>query len=262
MPIQKQSAPAKASGVSLNPETFAEGGGLLDDAEVMVADAAFVLWDYQGKAQQVPALAISFKDSEEKEHDQYYSAGDKRYFVPSEGGESLIPVGDKTSIQATCNAAQFLKSLVNAGFPTDKLEDGDIGILKGMKCHVHREAQMKRVGLAAQAREDGTVREKTILLVDKIIQLPWESAKGSGKAASKPNGAEAGEATDASEQLTALILGKLAEGPITKAKLPSVISTEVEKSDPNRAQMIKLAFNDAFLKDGPWEYKGGRLSLE
>lgn len=260
MAITKATVAAKTAAVSLNPDTFAAGGGLLDDAVVTVTDAAFVLWDYMGKAKQGPALALSMKDEEDKEHDQYFSAGDKKFFVPSGDGEYLTPVGDKEALISSTNAAQFLTSLVNAGFPKDRLDEGKISILKGLVVHVHREAQQKRAGLA-QAREDG--REATILLVDKIVKLPWEKGGGSGRAATKPDGAEAaeGEAQDPGDQLMGIILAELTEsGEISKAKLPALVTAKTAKTDPNRAKMLKLAFNEGFLKDGPWEYKGGKLT--
>ncbi len=269
MPITKSQPAAKAAGISLNPDTYGEGG-LLDDADVDIKEAAFVLWDYQGQAPQGPALGINFVDADGKEHDQYYSAGKINFFVPSEDGESLIPVGDKQGIQRTCNAAAFLLSLVNARFPKEKLDDGKISVLVGANVHVHRQAQPKRSGLAQQPRADG--REATILLVDKINRLPWEKAspKGVGSAAKTTKPATAPTPPSESEasgdevenELNELIVGLLAEeGTIPKAKLAGLVSKAVDKDNPNRKSMVSLVFRDAFLKKGPWDYSGGKLSM-
>jgi hypothetical protein len=265
MPISKPTAtPAKKGGaVSLNPNNFVEGGGLLDDADVDIKETAFVLWDYQGKAPQVPALAITFVDSEGKEHDQYYSAGDKRFFVPSEDGECLLPVGDKTGISRSTNAGALLTALVNAGFPADKLDEGKISVIAGGNYHVHREAQQKRSGLQQQPRADG--REASILLIDKVNRLPWEKAGGktqsTSAAAAKGNGKA--DASEVENELQEAIVGLLAEhGTIPKAKLTKLLTEVIEKTNPNRAALISMAFKDAVLKNGPWTYEGGKLSME
>lgn len=267
MAITKQAPAAKAQGISLSPETYGESG-LLDDANVSVTEAAFLMWDYNGTVNPAaPALGIEYTDEDGKTHSQYYTAGDARYFVPSEDGKMLIPAGDKTGIQRTCNAALFLSALINAGFPVDKLEDGDISILTGMQCHVKREAQPKRPGIAPRANDNGR-GDATILLVDTILRLPWDKA-AVGKGANKTNPAAAAAAAAADEgttidsELEEIIMGIVAEGSIAKAAMCKAV-VAAANGNPNKAKISALAYKDSWLKDAarPFKYEGGKLFLE
>lgn len=186
------SAPAKAN-ISLAPSTFAVGGGLLDDADVEIMDAAFLLWDYNGKAPQGPALGITFrileggkhKIAEDKakfesgfeDHDQYFSAGKIEYFAPNDDGTGLVPTGDKTAITQSCNTAMFLSSLVNVGVPESVLASGNIKDLVGTRLHVNRvEQEARKQGKNSTFSGDPNKKQE-ILVATKLISLPGEAPK-------------------------------------------------------------------------------------
>lgn len=158
--------------VSLNPSTFVDSG-LLDDADVQVTDIQFCIWNYGGKYPDSLALGVEFtelypqQDGTFKKHEQYYSAGDLQYFRPSADGSTLEPVGDKTAMNSNTNAAQFLGSVVKAGFPAAQFEAGSCKVLKLLKVHVNRVAQPKRAGLTPKAGDSD--KEKTVLLVSRIL---------------------------------------------------------------------------------------------
>lgn len=186
------SAPAKAN-ISLAPSTFATGGGLLDDADVEIMDAAFLLWDYNGSQPQGPALGVTMrvleggkhKVAEDKvkfesgfeDHDQYYTAGKIEFFVPNEDGTGLVPAGDKTAITQSCNTAVFLASLVNVGLPESVLASGNIKDLIGTRLHVNRiEQEARKQG--KNSTFTGDVNKKhEILVATKLISLPGEAPK-------------------------------------------------------------------------------------
>ena len=112
---------------------------------------------------------------DDQAHEQYYSAGDPSKFAPSPDGKALTSLtGSATGLNASTNALAFLTSLVNAGFPEDKIGN-DVSIFDGTVVHVNQVAQPKRAGLKDQKRG------KTYLLVTKIVRLPWEAAPASAK---------------------------------------------------------------------------------
>lgn len=257
---------------SLKPSTFTQGG-LIDDVDVDFTEARFVEWDYGGTI-DVMALAFCLKmaDDEGTEHIQYYSAGDIKNWEPSEDGHCLVRVGSATTINDSSNFSQLVASLVNSGFPEDKIDD-DATIFEGMRCHVRRVAQPKRTGLIN--KQDGE-RERTVLLVTEIHKLPWEK-KGKGKAAAKGKGKtrvaakdvetvaaeDTGDDGDINDKATETVMGILADnggGPVTKANLSKAIFKVLEK-DSDRNKIVQIAYKEEFLTEGPWEYDGAQVSL-
>ena len=83
----------------------------------------------------------------------------------------IVPIAGATGLNVNTNAVAFISSIVNAGFPEDKLAN-DISIFNGMGAHVNQVAQPKRPGLKKPEGQEG----KTYLLVTKINRLPWEAA--------------------------------------------------------------------------------------
>lgn len=280
---------AAVGGVSLRPSDMVDGG-LMDDVDVEFLDSRFTLWDYDGKAPQVLAIAVEMKPlDEDKSFLQYYSAGDPKYFVPSEDGKRAIPVGDKAGLNTNTNAAKFLESLVTAGFPEDQIGD-DITVMTGTQAHVRRVAQKERAGLVRNARPGNENRPSTVLLVESVLRLPWEAAaapvkaaggKANGKAAPAPapraaapapraaapapapvaEAADAGEPSEAENKLTIFIVDSIATGPVSKAKLTNLVFKQFQ-ADPDRNAIVKLCGNQDFLgnTDAPWAYDGTNLS--
>ena len=250
--------------VSLSPDDFTEGGGLVDDVDVVFKECRFDLFDYNGKiAQGVPSLKLSLELEDGEEAEQYYSMGSANDWMPSEDGKQLIAVGKAEHIRVTSNGGIFLKSLIDAGFPPEKLDD-DISVLDKMEAHMVRVPAPKRPGLKRNKREDGRDFEETILIVSEIKTLPWESkGKAKGKAPAKGKTQSKSKAKDTGSDVdsvaTETILAILAdEGSITKKELPAKIF-QVLKDNPDRNAVVKAAFDDDFLSNGPWTYEDGTL---
>lgn len=261
MPIQRIAKPGKpaasaaAAGdgepVSLRPSDQQQGG-LLDDVDVTFEDMSFVIWDYQGKSEK-PALAVLgiLVDSDGEKHEQYWSAGDASRFQPSEDGKTAVRVGSSGGgLTNSTNAAQLFKSIVDAGFPEDKITQS-LECFEGMAAHVQRVAQPKRSGLPAQDGE----RERTVLVVTKINKMPWEKkptgaagkgkpapapAPGKGKAATAPVPASGDVSEEAAATLLAIIEGKES---VKVSSLP-VLSLKHLAGNANRFAIL------AMLKDG------------
>lgn len=275
---KRATAAAPASVVSLNPESFVHGGGLLDDADVEVTAAQFVMFDYNGTKDAVPALGLTLVDADGKETDQYFTCGKATDFVPSGDGMSLIPVGQKTSLNDSSNLGQLLLSLLNAGFPSDKLSD-QASFLIGLNAHVNRVVVQKAKGANDKDRE--------ALLVTKINRMPWEPKGAVGaKPAARP--AIAGKANGAAkpgpvavatsaapaagddgltEVVTEVLIGALAEngGQLAKKDIATAVFKAIGKDHPNfaqRAKIVSLAFSDAFLSTAEGiTYDGATVSM-
>lgn len=238
---------------SLNPNDAVQGG-LLDDADVVIREARFTLWNYNGAAKDTTALRVSMEDADGKQHEQYYSAGDPERFVPSDDGRKLYLTGTATALNASSNVVQFLKSLIDAGFPAAGLTD-DIGAIDGLKAHVNRVTQQKR-SFQGAAPDNG--RERTILLVTKVIAMPGEKPKkGGAKAAtvsvapavSAANGSEVSdEIADAAAQYLLEILAENG-GSIERQKVSQLAFQKALKAkDARKSEITKAVFNEQFLR--------------
>ncbi len=255
----------KVAGIGLGPSGYVEGGGLLDNVVVDWTEVRFEMFDYGGQSDSgpVPALRVTFTPEDGEPSDQYFSAGKAEDWEPSKDGTTLVAVGNAKGINKSCNMAILIHSLIEAGFPEDKIED-DCTVFEGMITHVVRVPAPKRPGLVVRTRADGRTFEKTNLVVDKIIKLPWEKsgkrtgATGSTKQEEKP---EAGETIEDKAVAAVIAAVSGAGGALDKKKLGTVVYGDL-KGDPDRSKIVQLIYDDKFLsKNGPWEYKNGKVSM-
>lgn len=258
---------------SLNPESFTEGGGLIDDVDMTVSGISFVIFDYNGKVDPgVPAIRLECTQEDGEEYIEHYSAGKASDWLPSEDGSQLVAVGQATGIRSTTKAGILLKSLVDSGFPVDQLGD-DIKVVEGLQAHFIRVPAPKRQGLKKAEREDGRVFEETVLVISEILSLPGDKKKPAGapKGKSKaPVGATASKAKaktstkesagDVASKTAEVILEILEEsGVAAKKDLPAAIF-KLRKDDPDRNEMVKMAFDEKFLGgNAEWNYEDGNL---
>jgi hypothetical protein len=251
----------------LKPSTFVEGGGLPGDIDVTFKEVKFVLWDYNGKIPTAnPAMFVKMQEDSGEEHDQWWSSGQSKDWVPSEDGKTLVAVGSATGLNTNSNAGMLITSIVNAGFPEDKI-DGDVTVFQGLRCHVIRQP-VKREGLTREPRADGKVFESTVLVVSKIHSLPWEKSSATGKAAtgttvasgtSGGNGAAGGTLEETASGVVMEIL--MAEGKhIPKQQLVTKVFQKV-KGNPECNKIVQLVNKDEFLGSGPWTLNGGVVSM-
>jgi len=255
----------KERGASFSPDTFQEGGGLLDNVDVTWKEVTFELWDYDGKIPTpTPAMKIKMEVEDMDEPvEQYFSAGNPQDWTPSKDGTKLVAIGKATGINKSSNLGILMMSLLEAKFPSDKMDGDDCTVFEGLKCHMIRVKAPERKGLVQTTRADGRVFDKTNLIVDHIIKFPWEkkgatsSTKGKGKETEKEE-----EVDDVEEKATAMIMSILESNPkgINKKKLAQLVLQEA-KGDPDRNAILKLAYSDEFLSAGPWEYEDGTLKV-
>lgn len=246
---------------SFKPSEMGEGGGLLDDVDVTLKECRVCTWDYNGTVPTaVPAIKVVMQLTDGGDTaEQYWSAGSPKDWMPSDDGKKLVAIGKQTVLVRSSNAGILMESILNSGFPEDKLGD-DISVLEGMEAHLMRVPAPKRGGLVKKARADGREFEDTILTVSKIHKLPWEKkGKAKGKATDEAGGGD--EAVKASAE--AALMAVLAQHPdgVTKQQIPGLVFKEVDAKDPNRNEVVKLVFTDDFLKVGPWSFEDGIVKL-
>lgn len=264
-------------GVSLKPSETTKGGGLLDDEDVKIVESKFVMFDYGGKAQPVPALLWKLDAMDGSEPvAQYWSMGKATDWIPSDDGKELVPIGRATQLVESSNGMVLIGSAVNAGFPESKLGD-DVTIFEGMECHVNRIAAPERKGMVSKKEN------QTILTVSKIHKLPWEKdadkekskststkSKSRKSSKSKPGGPENSSDERSVEDIATEFLlnlladeARMAQYPdgIPKARLAPEAFGAFPASDPNRSAVVQTVFKDEFLNSGPWTYSGGKLSM-
>jgi hypothetical protein len=284
MAIQKKggTAGAGASGVPANAVSLKpsdqQQGGILDDMDVDLKSLTFVEYDYNGKADKPTlALLVVMGDSEGTDHDQYFSAGDLSRFQPSPDGKYAVAVAGAKGLSTTSNAALFLKSIVDQGFPEDKITH-TVEPFEGANVHVVRVPQPKRSGLVQAEGE----RERTVLVVSKINRLPWETAgkaRPTGKAATS---ASAGTRPPARQAAPAAQNGNAVENDLIEEaqgimlQLLEAKGGEVAKKgiapgvfkllagNPARAELLKMLTDEEFLlsgaKGGLWAYENSTVS--
>jgi hypothetical protein len=263
------------SGVSLNPAAFVAGGGLLDNADVIIKSARFAPWDYNGTI-QTPVLAakITYINKEDQtETDQFYSAGDMKNFVPSEDGRQAIPVGTVAGLNESTNFYAWLTSLVNAKFPAD-LIGNDLSVFDGLECHVTRVPQKTRAGLTPAP----DAKKQTILIVSQIHKMPGQggnaaapapakAAKGNAAVASSASvqqAAQGGQSSGIESKTDEVVMGVIMAKGGSVAK--SVLAQDVFKAmakDPDRNAVVQLAYKDEYLgaPGKPWKFDGTTVSL-
>lgn len=267
---------AKDSALSIRPEDFSKGGGLIDDVDATIKQARWVVYDYNGKAPNTTCAHVVFTVEGEagaEDHDSYYGIGKEgtKSFIPSNDGKTLKKIGQKDSLSDGCSFFQFISSVVNAGFPADSIEGSDISFLDGLFVHVKREQQPERKGLA---KDPTDTRDKTTLCISKIYDKKGGKAKpvaarpaatAGGTTTAKPNGSAAA-ADDLDNSTAEAVIGVLAQAgagvAVTKPQLSQKMFALL-KGNPNANKMITLAFKDEFLaaEGRPWVFTGTEVML-
>jgi len=237
-------------GVSIRPSDFVEGGVVPVDRNLIWEECRFELFEYKKKDGTVVATTtaarISYKDDEGRDYVQQYSASDPERFLPSDDGKTLVPQGDATTLNLSCNFYLLLNSLVSAGFPEDKLTD-DISVLDGLYTHNIGVPEPKRAGLARVAAEGA--RERILSVPDQILKLPWEGKKGAKPAAKAKSAAAEGNGEDATAAAVA-IAAALLEGS-DSVTLQQVAAQAIrDKKQPAAQIVFKDEFQVALIEAG------------
>lgn len=273
------------AGRSLNPSSFKAGGGLFDDVDAVITqvrytDEAPEGYSAQGDSNPLFALLGIMIDGAESAVTQHISLGGKsgNNFTVINDGKGLEALVDDAGISEKAKWAMLISSLVNEGFPGDRLESDDFDPtpIEGCRVHFNRVPTgfdqtfgNKRKG------KDGKEYGDTALVVTKLHSLP-EEGKKAGKANGKANGAavtkggpaaqaKAKESDNADQALTSLkeILSDN-DGSIKRQQI-TLLANKALMKDKNRTELVKLMFSEEFLSaaDGiTYDKKKGTVSLD
>lgn len=271
--------------ISLNPTSFLEGGGLIDDIDARITEARFVIWDYNGApgARETLAAKLNLVDADGATHEQYYSAGDPKFFVPTNDGKEVESVGTRQALTKGSNLAELVQALANVGFDVSLLDAGDISVIEGVNAHWNRVAQPERKGGGIYKDEGESKRQgpRTLLVPTKLLTGAAAKGKPAAKAAqaSKPAAAasaapkaQVAASTNGQGQLDDTIkdaiIGMLAAAPdgiLRKDISKLLFSSDDLKALPakDKAAAVKRAFEVEFLETGPWQFDpdSGTISL-
>lgn len=267
---------AQAQSISFSPETFTEGG-FLDDVDVEIMDAKFMLYDYQGKSERgaVPVLHMGLKKATDGEvQDQYWSVGDADSWQPTTDGKGLIPIKGQAGLNKNTRAAMLFSSLVDSGLDVGVLEAGDISLLIGYTGHI---VQVPAPVFGNDSGKDAKGRQKTFPIFTTIEEPKEAKGKGGGRGKAAPKGkgktttkaakgsdegSDDGDVVDAAVSLIMELLAEADGGPVAKKALAPSAYQKL-RSNPNKAEVAKLLLDDAFLgdEDHPWTMDGNELSM-
>lgn len=279
MPKPKQ----QQEGVSWLPDDQEAGGGLITDVDVDFKSVTCEEWDYNGKADPIPALHITMVGEDGEEHEQYISCGNLEKIVPSDDGTTFVPAEGSSSrgIPATSNGGIFMRSLGDAGFPftndlglPDDYDPRNIQqLLQGGNYHILRIPAPKRPGIAEPEPKAGKRSfPKEVLTVTKVNRLPWEKAKkAGGKAtATTPSKGKAKPAADDDDEAVESVIEVVTELLQSKKYAKSGINIEDDlanaffaatKQRPDRKALMQVLLDIDFESRDEFTVDDGVLTL-
>lgn len=158
---------------------YAEGGGLWASQapeQVKVTKARAEQFQYRDRdgrptGNSAPGYVLEFALSDGSVQSEFYSAGGSMKsptWKPSTDGKFIEPVdaavwkGATPKLNRHAGAALLTKSVVDSGFPLDRLEIDGIAAIEGADFTVFRETVLDFKG---QPRVDDSGRDKTVVLI-------------------------------------------------------------------------------------------------
>ena len=187
--------------VSFYPGDFVRGG-LISNVDVETISARFTPWNYEGKGAEVLALIMEVREEGQQEiTEQAWSlgAGALADFVVSSDGFSLSPKGSKSALNDSTNFAEFMRSLEKAGFPIDKLREGRMDHLLGMKWHLIRvDTNRANMPPPTTKKVEGKVdRPQQVVICHKLIWCKFDKKGARRSSAPAPAAGDAAASTAA-----------------------------------------------------------------
>lgn len=206
---------------------------------------------------------------------EHYLLGNGDEWAPNATKTGAIPTETGRKVWNKSDVIKWVTSLVNAGFPK-ALVGADLSVFVGTDVDVNRVTQE---GSKYTDKKTGKERERTIMLVTKIYELPKRAQVAGGKvnAATAPTPATPppvgnGSSDDANDGLlTEILIDVLStkgnENGIAKDKLLQPIfiqATRKKLPAPVRKSIQERSQDDAFLatlvEGGLIKYDGATIS--
>jgi hypothetical protein len=252
-----------------DPKSFVEGGLKTVNTELTWKDCRFGVAPYtkkdgtptlnkEGKPIMTVAALITYELPGDSEEDvmQMYSIGDPGRYEVSKDGKKLV---SDTPITKGCNFALLMESLINAGFPENKLaEMEDISSLNGMVTYNIGVDEPVRQGLAPRANADG--RKRIITVPSEIRKLPWEKKKS----APKKSAAAKADDSDTKKQFLDFVGSQVDEndGEVTKQVLAQAAFSNADLASVS-SEIASLLYNEdgaKLLADNGFDVDGDTIT--
>lgn len=174
-------------GLSLHPED-AISGGLFEEGVYRITDAHFLEWDYdKPEGGNVGfGLMVNLTNAESGKTDKkFWSVGASTLWSTTEDGQELLPLGTTRGVRESCNFMQLMGSLLEAGYPTEKLKTDRVGdIYNGLLVHLINKKAPSREGmeprevrLNPQTGQPYPQRDPEVVVVAQIKEFPWDASK-------------------------------------------------------------------------------------
>jgi hypothetical protein len=248
-------------GVSLNPKDQVKGG-LIADVDAVLSSIRFQEYTYPSGETTLAAIGKLLLDGGD-EYEQVWSVGNPADWEILHDGEEINPAegNSRSGTADNSNFSQFMRELAPAGWPEQepgvlKNVQDKISALDGMKAHWIRKAQPARAGLS---NTNARGQERTVLVPEKILKLPWE--KGKAAAAAKGNGAQTKSSTSTATTAPSADAGADFENEAAMSLASEVLDalkeakagTTAAKSDWSMLTLGWCSKNDTFktTKDQP-----------
>ncbi len=177
-------------------------------------------------------------------------------------GKSVTSVDrDTVSISAETGVGKFMQSLLDAGFPEDRLPDLEGGAdlelsgIVGTRVRFEQRVNEKLTADKGQRQaKNGKKYNYTDLVVAEVLSLPQAVKGKTNGSASKPNGKAAAakqvvEDVDIAE-LAETTIGQVLEandGSISLKKLKMAVFGQIGVKHPNRNEVVEFATDPANL---------------
>lgn len=267
---------------SLLPDDMV-AGGLADDFDGIVREARYAPFDYNGSI-DVDVFSVQLKierledglEGDEKFITQNWSAGDMKNFVPSIDGTTQVAdqtiddgegnirtrigegyyalrVGARSALNNNTNAAQLMRSMIDAQFPKEKFSP-DIRFIEGLKGHWNRLPPDKKPGTfkndTAEQKEKASKRDVLCLTRFDGIEAPTKTgAKSSGSTGTATTASTTAASGDIDSRLAEIVKGIVKPGaPTMKKTALSGAVLKAAKGDKQVNAMVKRVTVTEFLE--------------
>ena len=203
-------------------------------------------------------------DDDERFIHQFWSAGNMDHFRPSMDGKEptggtgmeigpgvyAIRVGQRTALNNNTNAAQLMRSLLDAQFPREKFSP-DVRFMEGLKGHWNRLPPDKKGGQfkdqTPEQRDKASKRD--VLCLTRFDGFDKAGPTGSSSTASGTSKTSTASASSVDDKLVAIVTATVKPGaPAIKKTALSGAVLKAAKGDKDVNAMVKRVTNTDFLE--------------
>lgn len=241
--------------ISLNPNSFVSGG-LLNDTDVEIVEARYVLFDYQGTvdtAYSRTALRLQMRTLDgSQEATEHLTLGSTSDFIPNDkdGGVTLVSLAGKTSLGRRSKLYFFLQSLADAGADVSRLDSGRADELEGLKIHIVRKPMPDLGGLEITRRGKKQDQQIEYIHVSKLIDWPKKGGRDKAPANVAAPVQQKAAVSEQARNAAIELLFDVGRPGMAVRRLAMEAMKRTSNLDPQtRNQVSRLLANESFLAE-------------